>query len=116
MLGISQKPFGRESKLALRSSPRLPRSGETGRPERVLVSGYSGIGDRWTGARSALRQRAIPALSAVPAFVLTAAADIQERTAGMAPNLVIRKPFDIELLNGAIAAVANQQLIGSGRA
>lgn len=58
------------------------------------------------------RQRAIPDLSAVPVFVLTAASDIQERTAGMAPDLVIPKPFDIDLLHDAIAAAVGQQVCG----
>lgn len=49
------------------------------------------------------QQRAVSAWSQVPVFVLTAATDIQERTAGMAPDLVIPKPFDIDLLIAAIA-------------
>jgi len=53
------------------------------------------------------RQRAVSAWSAVPVFVLTAATDIQERTAGMAPDLVIPKPFDIDFLSAAIAAAVH---------
>ncbi len=49
------------------------------------------------------RQRAVEAWAQVPVFVLTAATDIEERTAGMAPDLVIPKPFDIDFLIDAIA-------------
>ncbi len=98
---VAEAANGQEALDYLRAAERLP--------SLILLDLAMPV---MSGREFRERQRSVSAWSAVPVFILSAAADIRERTAGMAPDLVIPKPFDLEFLFGAIAAAVGQQVCG----